>query len=152
MATSEEKWKNIFFLYKSIGLVPKIVITHISATICPICIILGPLDSSQLVLSKSGNGHIYYKSTISTFKVLQRSTQGQRTTLYKKRLTVLVSLIHALWGLLVTFSDLFYVGRLFLAMCETYFENKSKWEKKCPLVSKEDIVFLRTLISFSLCI
>ena len=54
VATSEEKWKNIFFLYKSIGLVPKIEITNISASICPVCVILGSLDSSKLVLLKSG--------------------------------------------------------------------------------------------------
>ena len=49
---SEEKWKNIFFLYKSIGFVPKIEIMNISASICPICMIWSSLDSSQLVLVK----------------------------------------------------------------------------------------------------
>ena len=43
-----------FFLYKSIDLVPKLEISNISASICPICLILDSLDSSQLLVSKSG--------------------------------------------------------------------------------------------------
>ena len=38
--------------------------------------------------------HVYYKSIISTFMVLQRTTQGQTKILYKKHLFVLVILIH----------------------------------------------------------
>ena len=43
---------------------------------------------------KCKNSHMYGKSTISTFKGTQRTTQGQRKILYKKNLTVLVLLIH----------------------------------------------------------
>ena len=87
--------KKLFFLYKSIHLDPIITIANISASNCPICMILDSFDLSHLVArSSEKNGHIYNKSNISTFKVMQRSTQGQRKMLDKKRLTLLVLLIH----------------------------------------------------------
>ena len=51
---SEEKSKNIFFLYTSIGLDPQIEMANISASMYPICVILGSLDLSKLAFSKSG--------------------------------------------------------------------------------------------------
>ena len=61
------------------------------------------------------NSHIFYKSSISTFKVKQRSTQDQTIMLYKKHLTVHVLLIHANEAYLKHFQT-YYIYPLFLAM------------------------------------
>ena len=75
VATSEEKWKNIFFLYKSIDLVPKIEITNISASICLIHVSLGLLNSSQLALLKSGEKMVI--SITHLLFLLSMSYKGQ---------------------------------------------------------------------------
>ena len=72
VATLEEKWKNIFFLCKSIGLGPKIEMKNISASICPICMILG---SSQLVISKVVEKMV--TSITNQLFLLSRSYKGQ---------------------------------------------------------------------------
>ena len=82
---------------------PKIIISNIYASNCLICMILDLLNSSHLVLARPSDKmviYIYNKSNISTFKVIQRSTQGQRKILYKKRLTVLV--VHYILDILYT--------------------------------------------------
>ena len=92
LVTSEEKWKNIYLLYKSISLVPKIEITNISASICLICMIMGSIDLSELELSKSGEKMVI--SITNQQFLLSRSTLGQRKMLFKKLLNVLVLPAH----------------------------------------------------------
>ena len=75
--------EKLFFLFKSIDLDPKIKISNISASRCPIFMILGSLNLSRIVLARSSdNSYIYYKSIISTFKDIQRTTQGQTKMLH----------------------------------------------------------------------
>ena len=69
-ATKEEKWKNLFFLYKSIDFDPKITIANISASNhanCPICMILDSLDSSHLVLVIPSDKMVIYIKQIKYF-------------------------------------------------------------------------------------
>ena len=68
--------KRHIFLYKSIGLDPQIKMTNISASICPVCVILGSLeDSSHLVLSKSDEKLVI--SITNQLFLLSRSYKGQ---------------------------------------------------------------------------
>ena len=91
--------------------------------------------SASICMILWGNGHIYYKSTISTFKVMQRTIQCKRKMLFKTLLIVLVLLALGYW----TYCKyLFYVRPLFLAMlkksgtaAETYPLLIIKW----PLVA-----------------
>ena len=86
------KLEKHIFPCESIGLVPNIEMTNISASNCPIYMMVGLLDSTQLVLLKSGEKKWSYLLQInySTFKVIQRSNQGQRKMLFKKLLILLV--------------------------------------------------------------
>ena len=63
------------------------------------------------------NSYIYYRSTISTFKVIQRSRSNKNVAYYAPDCTPFIYIW--LWGLLETYSELFPVCPLFLAMLAT---------------------------------
>ena len=91
--------KKLLFLFTSIDLDPKIKISNISASMCSIFMILGSLNLSHVVLARSsGNIVIYITDHVY----------------YAFNCTRVIYIW--LWGLLKTFSDLFHVCPLFLAM------------------------------------
>ena len=67
--------KNYFFLFKSIDLDPKIKISNISASRCPIFMILGSLNLSHVVLARSSDKIVIYIAD-QPFLLL-RSYKGQ---------------------------------------------------------------------------
>ena len=75
VATSEEKWKNTFISYKSFDLVQRNEITNISASICPMCMIVSSLDSKsgeKLVISISKQLFLLSRSYKVQLKVKEK--------------------------------------------------------------------------------
>ena len=68
-------WKKLFFLFKSYDLDPKIKISNISASTCPIFMILGSLNSSHVVLARSSDKIVIYIK--DQLFLLSRSYKGQ---------------------------------------------------------------------------